>query len=516
MYKNLLLLIALVFGFGSAAFAQDHNHDHTSICGTVGEYAEMVTERLLENQAAIRAGKLPQGRDIEYVPIRFHLVGQNNGNGRVSESRVFDQLCALNDDYEETDIQFYLSEGSNGSLFSYINNDNVYANPGLPASGLFMSQARVNNAINVYICNNATPPGGSGLGVTLGYYDPSRDWVVIRKGDVGFGEPTLPHEIGHFLSLPHPHNGWDAGPADDGIAPAISPGGVQTERADGANCATAGDFICDTPADYNGFGWDGCNYNGGWQDPTGASLDPEEKLFMGYYLDCPRDEYFFSDDQIDLMVMDLYSSGRDYIRPGITPNLTAVTTAPALALPENASVVAGYEEVYIDWNSIPGVDYYMLEIDNLPTFSTANLQKLFLTESQITMELEASKNYFWRVTAFNAYSTCGGVSSSRSFQTNSVAVSTQEIEEISAWTVFPNPTAGNDEVNIYISAANAFQANINLTDINGKLVSALGQHTLTGGENSLIISVANLPQGVYNLTLTSEEGITNKRIVVSK
>lgn len=528
MYKKLLLLVAIVFGMCFASVAQDHKHNHshghshshdheyTSPLGKILNFNEMITERLLENKAALRAGQQPQGRDTEYIPITFHLVGQNSGNGRISEARVFDQLCALNDDFEGSGIQFYLSEQNNGLLFSYINNDNIYTNPGLPASGLFMSQARVNDAINIFICNNATPPGGSGIGVTLGYYDPSRDWIVVRKADVGFGEPVLTHEIGHFLSLLHPHNGWDAGPAEDGIAPAFSPGGVPTERVDGANCENAGDYICDTPADYNGFGWEGCNYNGGWQDPTGAPLDPEEKLFMSYFLDCPRDEYFFSDTQNDLMVTDIFSSSRDYIRPGITPNLTTVDSAPELSLPENEEIVAGYEEVYIDWNSIPGVDHYMLEIDKLPTFSTANLQKLFLTESQITMELESSTNYFWRVTAFNAYSTCGGVSSSRRFTTNNVAVATQEIEEISAWIVFPNPTAGSNEVNIHITANNTFDANINLIDVNGRLVNALGQHTITNGNNSLAISVANLPQGVYNLILTSEEGITNKRIVVSK
>ena len=40
----------------------------------------------------------------------------------------------------------------------------------------------------------------------------------------------------------------------------------------------SGDFLCDTPADYNlGFGWNNCNYTGGAMDPNGILLNPDEK-----------------------------------------------------------------------------------------------------------------------------------------------------------------------------------------------------------------------------------------------
>ena len=64
-------------------------------------------------------------------------------------------------------------------------------------------------------------------------------------------------------------------------APASSPGGIPTEKMDGSNCETAGDYLCDTPPDYNGFGWDDCDYDGGAQDPMGVEIDPEERLIYG-------------------------------------------------------------------------------------------------------------------------------------------------------------------------------------------------------------------------------------------
>ncbi len=516
MSKKLLLALALIFGITPLMNAQEIE----TPCGTVGEFAELVTQRLLENKAALRAGKVPEGRAIEYVPIRFHIVGRSDGSGKIQESRVFDQLCALNEDYLPVEIQFYLSVGSDGSLFNYIENTTVFDSPGSAAGKLFMSQAKVNNAVNIFIPNNAST-GGGGLGVTLGYYDPQSDWIVVRKANIGAGDVTMPHEMGHFLSLPHPHNGWDQRPYDpdlDGTpAPVISIGGVATENADGSNCETAGDFICDTPADYNGFGQSGCIYNGGALDPQGEPIDPEELLYMGYYLNCPVDNYFFSEDQMDLMTADLYSSQRDYIRPGITPNLTAVTNAPELVSPMSASTVSGYQNVMLDWETIPGADYYFLEVDNLPNFSTANVQKYVITgNSSANLNLQASTTYFWRVTALNAYSSCGGVSSSRSFITDDVAVNVQEITAINTWTAFPNPTTGQSELNINVEANNAFEANVRLLNVGGQMVQDLGIRAFANGSNSFTVNVADLPQGVYTISMTSAEGTSNKRIVVTK
>lgn len=54
---------------------------------------------------------------------------------------------------------------------------------------------------------------------------------------------TICHEVGHALGLNHTHKG-----SPHLVSPPLADQGL-AEYVDGSNCATAGDFICDTPAD---------------------------------------------------------------------------------------------------------------------------------------------------------------------------------------------------------------------------------------------------------------------------
>ena len=169
-----------------------------------------------------------------------------------------------------------------------------------------MRQEFVDGTINIFICQNANTTGG--IGTTLGYYDPQDDWLVLRKQEISYGSETIPHELGHYFDLLHPFNGWDSVAYDSNLhgnpVQQISPGSVPNEnvvQTGGCNnCQTAGDYICDTPPDYNfGFGWPNCNYTAQTMDPCGDVVDPMETNFMSYFLSCS--EYEFTPDQVDLV-----------------------------------------------------------------------------------------------------------------------------------------------------------------------------------------------------------------------
>jgi hypothetical protein len=105
-----LLLAAVVW----VAQAQT---SHSNWCGTHGEEVEQhLIRRLQANKAAVEANGGSVARNTQYVPIKFHLVAQTNGAGRISEATVLGQLCELNEDFAPLGIQFFLKDGT----FNYV------------------------------------------------------------------------------------------------------------------------------------------------------------------------------------------------------------------------------------------------------------------------------------------------------------------------------------------------------------------------------------------------------------
>jgi|GEM_PF-1424967 len=71
--------------------------------------------------------------------------------------------------------------------------------------------------------------------------------------------------------------------------------------------------------------------------------------------------------------------------------------------------------------------------------------------------------------------------------------------------VYPNPASSNFQVSV---TGNSKQAIICMYDINGKMV--LSQ--IINGKTS--IDTGNLTDGVYNISITSSEGVVNRRLVI--
>lgn len=508
MKHGLTLFVLILTAACFTLTAQTYSH---SSCGTHGEMAAPMIERLLQNIESL--GNQPiRSRDIEYVPIKFHLVAKTDGTGRVPEARVLDQLCALNDDYLPMNVQFYLKNGT----FNYINNTAVYSTHTATINTI-MTFARDNSAINIFIVDEAEPSGG-GLGETLGYYSPNKDWIVVRRDNISATSSTLPHELGHFFSLAHPFNGWDSEPYDPAVhgvpAPAISPGGVPTEKADGSNCAVAGDYVCDTPADYNlGYGWPNCNYTGGAMDPMGMLVDPEERLFMGYFLNCPRDEYFFSPMQQELVIEDLNSPQRNYITPGYVPYQVELGGMPELVYPINAEVTAGYNAVNLQWNGVSGATRYLLEIDQLPNFSSTTARYVVNGTNKILTNLVANKTYYWHVRPYGEYHTCSTFTPNGSFKTGTLTAA-GETKLIENWSVDPNPVSAGQDLSISINCNERVEGTITVLNAVGQVVNRIGNIELTQGNHNFNIPSSNLTRGVYMVALETTDVILTKRVVV--
>jgi len=79
---------------------------------------------------------------------------------------------------------------------------------------------------------------------------------------------------------------------------------------------------------------------------------------------------------------------------------------------------------------------------------------------------------------------------------------------VSQISISPNPSSG-----IFTIETNTKQT-MQVYDVNGRLIPIPSPSQREG--NKLTIDLSNLPAGIYNISLTSNEGIVNKRVVVVK
>lgn len=514
--------ISAILTFCLAANSLAYGQEVRGVCGmTVADQAAY-TARLQENLAKVERGDYVSERGaIQYVPIHFHLVGNADGTGKHKERLVLDQLCDLNEAYAGTEMRFYLRPHPTYGLFDKsINNTNVYLNQ---TNNILMQNRKHQNAVNVFVVQEPATSNDQ-PGQTLGYYTSLYDWLVIRKSEInGTGNGTLGHEVGHYFSLRHTHYGWESDPFDPSdaawpTAPANSPpspyGIVPTERMNGTNCTTAADLICDTPPDYNfGFGWPAgnCIYNLPAKDPLGVQVNPMEDNFMGYFIGC---DYVFTPTQENVILADRAASYRNYLDNNFVPAATVITTpVDLLVAPTADDTTQYYDEVLLEWQSVAGATYYLLEIDVLNSYSTGNYQSFVLTTtSQLLTNLQENRKYYWRVRPFNEYATCAAARAG-SFVTSKIS-DTHEIKVLSAWQIAPNPVSNT--ARIFFSAAANFEATVSIHDATGRRVRTLPNTVFPQGESTLDLPVESLANGLYFVAIENVEGRAVRKMTIMR
>jgi Secretion system C-terminal sorting domain len=524
--NSILILFALL---PLSIFAQNN------ACGTSIEDMRALGKQLLENR-----GKeyLHTRGAVVYVPVCFHLVARTDGTGRVQEGKVLDMLAGWNQLYADNnlDMQFYIK------YFDYMNTDEVFSSSSssLP-SNIKMDDAKKLDAVNIYLIDKIVDPSGN-PGTTLAYYSRNFDWIVCINSEVSKSKSaTIAHEAGHFFTLLHPFHGWECDPFHPTATAACANGFVScngtvytvenvARTGVDANCASSGDFMCDTPADYNfGFTRDldwrnptnPCVYNGIGKDPKCVAVDPDESLVMGYFIGCtdPGKGKFTGEQKAAILKDYGLNSRRASIRSSFVPNTIDISVS-TLQLPTNGSTTASYNAIFFDWVDVPNATGYILEISTSQTnfdigrrfFINSATSQIQINTSNIGAYLIANKAYYWRVRAFGSYKTMTDFTGNFSFTTGTTNA-VNEIPGIEGFSIAPNPVGESRQINISLTSEKAFKANIKIQNLAGQIMLRDVRNFESGSTNQ-IIDVKNLSQGVYILSIENESGVLNKKIVV--
>lgn len=482
-----------------------------------------------QNPAARAAAK--SSSSTLYLPLTFHLVGYNNGTGHPDLHTVLNAFCRVNEDYANTNIQFYIQFPIN-----YIDNSTLNSHDSVYQGGALMAQYNVPNTTNCYFVTD--PAGACGYNVMYG-------GLTVNKNCLN--RNTFSHELGHALALQHTFFGWEGGQGYNGTSqrtfndPApdfvlydytmfkdtfwgpdtiiVDTAEVEKVARTGSqsNCYTAADGFCDTPADYLAFGWT-CSSNG---ISSIRQYDPDSVLFYSdgaNMMSYARCRSVFSTEQGNAMRAFAQANRSSHI--GRTPTNDTIDTQPiTFRNPADNSVLTGTTGHTFSWNAVPGATHYLIRICRSPcSLNSQIVEDVIVTDTFYTTMANLQPRatflpYRWRVTPFNERYTCTAPSDYYDFNTQIATGTTILPEGTVQCTVAPNPSQAGQP--LYLTAQTTMPTSIQLAlySLTGQIVQEQ-QWELSVGQQQLALSTTDLPAGVYWLRLAyGTDQFTHKIIV---
>lgn len=480
---NRLAILSILLSCLMQLHAQDH------YCPTVPSEAQLTWLRNF--QANLDRESLPpfgQARMADfYIPVQVHVVGDDDGKGYIRHDLFLESICKLNDDYATTGFHFYLQ-------LPVLYHDNESWHDQDFSSGFTMiSSNNVPNAVNLYYVYQI------GEGTIAGYFSPSADGMVMAQSASGPGSNTLPHEFGHFFSLPHTFYRWEWG------TPPLN----QQEKVDGSNCTTAADGFCDTPPDYAPYRWN-CPSVGPFVDPDSAEFSVVDSFFMSYGGNSCRDR--FSPEQSAAM--------RGYLT-GVHPDLigsadpyfpNGYDTMQLINPVEGDVDVLPIGEMF-SWTAVEDAVGYHVAVGYTSIFSAIGQEAIVTDTFWTATDLQEDRNYYWHVKPLFEGNTCEPYSETRTFRTGLNPPPATGIDELDLTEVqaFPQPAIPGSEL-VMVHPDFEGIGMVEWIDLSGKVV--FGEQMRLS--NSIRVRVPAVESGMYLVRITSDNQTFLRKVMTAR
>jgi len=463
-------------------------------------------QRLKKNKANW-SQTIAKGKTARFVPVVFHLVGDNDGNQRLSEESAYKAICVLNERFAilGLDICLYIKK------FEEINNSIIHQTP----AGSPLPSFKDPRAMNIFCVGDIS--SGSG-GTTLGYYQPGSffDFIVIRNDQVGNEDWTLEHEVGHFFSLAHTHRGWEDEPwtpqdYDEKIT-AVSiqssqvNGSALIELVDRSNCEGAGDMLCDTQSDYGrGQSCNCCTLSDVIMDRNCDTLRPMMNNIMSYSARCF--DWQFTGDQVLAMHTDFDSPERFYLRNDDVTVHTPIIEVVEPTYPIGLEVVDVYDNITLTWNPVSNSEFYRVYVGD-DVYRT--------TETSLTVtNLAPDKLVQWRVNAFGKFGTgCLEVQAQGFFTGSQEYSAVTDLSFVESLSFYPNPVSSAEDIKLAFDSNKSFTTDLSIYNISGKVVYKQRGISFASGNNIQAIPTVGFDTGIYIIELKTAEGTITEKIIV--
>jgi hypothetical protein len=232
-------------------------------CGTADPTPAQLAE--LRAISSLAPSRQPAG-PVSYVPLRVHVVRRTDGSGGADEAAIYQGLAEVNALFVAANLQFYLCGAPH-----YIDNTAWYDFSSTDEAALTTPGPNYNDSqVNVYFPHSVTLSGVGGA--SYAYVNGGSGYRKVLMGFISGG--ALAHELGHLFGLPHTFNNNNSANVAD------------RELVARTNCTTAGDQICDTPADpfdLPGATRNNCTYTGTARDAQGSLFVPSMTNGMSYW-----------------------------------------------------------------------------------------------------------------------------------------------------------------------------------------------------------------------------------------